>query len=294
MTNAEQVLSIEKTLRAVPIKSDMQYKPNIYSQLGIYRNNKYKLRPTIYSSVKDSSDEGNGYKIESVLDANWSYSINDDSQTNINVSAQDLQASLSKLQFAIGQVNEAIAKMELNREMKCDDSKGKPDKKTSENDNSTKNEKVEIHDDEKSKEDKECLPAKETNKKECTDSSASGDENLSAFKVDKGKEQTETKDNSSKTDGVKNKPSVKEDNKEEKDDKKATNEGEKDAGKTIIHEDSRSVDKKIEEGAVVIQRQMVTPIAPVEEDVVGIDRQIVLPETKDDGAQLGKESGEEK
>ena len=131
-------MSIEKTLRAIPIKSDVQYKPNIYTQLGIYRNNKYKLRPTIYSSVKDSSDESNGYKIESVVDTNWSYCANDESKTNNNdLTVEDLQASLNQLQLVIGQVNQAIAKIDLKQEdtkgVEGENSKSKLDKKSKKN-----------------------------------------------------------------------------------------------------------------------------------------------------------------
>lgn len=103
MTNTEQVLNIEKTLRSIPIKFDMQYKPNIYSQLGIYRNNKYKLRPTIYSSSKDSSDETHGYKIENVVDQKWTYSCDDDVQNN-NLTIEDVKEKLLNIRTALSQV----------------------------------------------------------------------------------------------------------------------------------------------------------------------------------------------
>jgi len=111
MTNTEQVLNIEKTLRSIPIKFDMQYKPNIYSQLGIYRNNKYKLRPTIYSSSKDSSDETHGYKIENVVDQKWTYSCDDDVQNN-NLTIEDVKEKLLNIRTALSQVCEDMAKIE--------------------------------------------------------------------------------------------------------------------------------------------------------------------------------------
>ena len=270
MTNEDQVLGIEKTLRAVPIKSDMQYKPNIYTQLGIYRNNKYKLRPTIYSSVKDSSEEGNGYKIERVVDANWSYSVNDDSQTSHNVTAQDLQASLNKLQLAIGQVNEAIAKMELKQEIKRDDdSKGKPGKK--------ENEKVKSSEDgEHNAKNEEKIEKSVENLKPI----ASGAEKLS--NSDGGKVKTEVKGGvTSAGDEVEDKSLAKKDIDEEKADKKATSGDEKEAGNTIEGESVVDVptEKKTEEGKVA---QGLTE-AP-----------IVSPETKDVSDQVGKGSGEGK
>merc|ERR1719493_316367 len=89
----------------------MQYKPNIYSQLGIYRNNKYKLRPTIYSSSKDSSDETHGYKIENVVDQEWTYSCDDDVQNN-NLTIEDVKEKLLNIRTALSQVCEDMAKIE--------------------------------------------------------------------------------------------------------------------------------------------------------------------------------------
>ncbi|XP_069172675.1 UPF0696 protein C11orf68 homolog [Procambarus clarkii] len=49
-TNEEQVCSLEKGLRSIGIKSQLSYKPDVYTHIGIYRKNKWKLRPTIYKS----------------------------------------------------------------------------------------------------------------------------------------------------------------------------------------------------------------------------------------------------
>ncbi|XP_002739832.1 UPF0696 protein C11orf68 homolog [Saccoglossus kowalevskii] len=49
-TDKQQVYDLENKIRAVGIKCEMKYKPYVYTQLGIYRNNKWGLRPTIYRS----------------------------------------------------------------------------------------------------------------------------------------------------------------------------------------------------------------------------------------------------
>jgi len=49
-TDIKQVLTVEKEIRRLGIAERISYKPDIYSLLGIYRNNKYGLRPTIYTS----------------------------------------------------------------------------------------------------------------------------------------------------------------------------------------------------------------------------------------------------
>jgi len=46
----QMIFDIEKSLRRCGIHSTMTYKPDIFSILGIYRKNKFKLRPTIYQS----------------------------------------------------------------------------------------------------------------------------------------------------------------------------------------------------------------------------------------------------
>lgn len=49
----EEVRELERTLRAAGIRKALRYKPDIYSQLGVYRNNRWGLRPTIYESLYD-------------------------------------------------------------------------------------------------------------------------------------------------------------------------------------------------------------------------------------------------
>ena len=49
-------MRIENLLRSSGVLVDLLYKPDIFSTLGIYRNNIWGFRPTIYSSrmVKSS------------------------------------------------------------------------------------------------------------------------------------------------------------------------------------------------------------------------------------------------
>lgn len=49
-TNEEQVRVVEKGLRKIGITAEMRYKPDVYTTLGIYRNNPWGLKPTIYTS----------------------------------------------------------------------------------------------------------------------------------------------------------------------------------------------------------------------------------------------------
>ncbi len=54
-TNFEEVLSLENQIRLVGIKCHLVYKPDVFTYLGIYRNNKWGLRPSIHESVFDLS-----------------------------------------------------------------------------------------------------------------------------------------------------------------------------------------------------------------------------------------------
>jgi len=70
-TDMDNVFAVEKCLRAVPIKKDLTYKPDIFTALGIYRNNKYNLKPVIYHSVWHSMSSTS--VTDSVFDMDWSY-----------------------------------------------------------------------------------------------------------------------------------------------------------------------------------------------------------------------------
>ena len=70
MTNVKEIHEIEKVVRNISIKCELLYKPNIFSTIGIYRENKYKLRPTIYASNRKESDD---FVVKCVIDENWTY-----------------------------------------------------------------------------------------------------------------------------------------------------------------------------------------------------------------------------
>ena len=49
-TNEEQVRAVEKGLRKIGVTSVMSYKPDVHTTLGIYKDNPWGLKPTIYNS----------------------------------------------------------------------------------------------------------------------------------------------------------------------------------------------------------------------------------------------------
>lgn len=52
-TDEEQVVRLDSAIRAAGVKCVLYYKPDVYTYLGIYRNNRWKLCPTIYESMFD-------------------------------------------------------------------------------------------------------------------------------------------------------------------------------------------------------------------------------------------------
>ncbi|XP_051566218.1 UPF0696 protein C11orf68 homolog [Myxocyprinus asiaticus] len=52
-TDEEEVIRLDSEIRASGVKCVLHYKPDVYSYLGIYRNNRWKLCPTIYESMFD-------------------------------------------------------------------------------------------------------------------------------------------------------------------------------------------------------------------------------------------------
>lgn len=67
----DDVFAVERRLRSIPIHFQMTYKPDLFTVLGIYRNNRFKLRPTIYSS--EWHPKSHTSVIDSVFDMSWSY-----------------------------------------------------------------------------------------------------------------------------------------------------------------------------------------------------------------------------
>ncbi|KAJ8405403.1 hypothetical protein AAFF_G00318760 [Aldrovandia affinis] len=52
-TDEDQVMRLDAVIRAAGVKCPLSYKPDVYTYLGIYRNNRWKLCPTIYESKFD-------------------------------------------------------------------------------------------------------------------------------------------------------------------------------------------------------------------------------------------------
>ncbi|KAM9827654.1 UPF0696 protein C11orf68 homolog [Neosynchiropus ocellatus] len=49
-TDEGEVIRLDSCIRASGVKCPLAYKPDVYTYLGIYRNNRWKLCPTIYES----------------------------------------------------------------------------------------------------------------------------------------------------------------------------------------------------------------------------------------------------
>lgn len=52
-TDESEVIRLDSVIRAAGVKCPLSYKPDVYTYLGIYRNNRWKLCPTIYESKYD-------------------------------------------------------------------------------------------------------------------------------------------------------------------------------------------------------------------------------------------------
>ncbi|KAF7214554.1 UPF0696 protein C11orf68 homolog [Nothobranchius furzeri] len=52
-TDESEVMRLDSVIRATGVKCPLSYKPDVYTYLGIYRNNLWKLCPTIYESKFD-------------------------------------------------------------------------------------------------------------------------------------------------------------------------------------------------------------------------------------------------
>ena len=73
MSDETEVFGVEKSLRNIPIRGELMYKPNIYTELGIYRSNKFGIRPTIYKSVKKVVGGDSGFEIQNIAKDEWLY-----------------------------------------------------------------------------------------------------------------------------------------------------------------------------------------------------------------------------
>lgn len=52
-TDESDVIKLDSVIRSTGVKCPLSYKPDVYTYLGIYRNNRWKLCPTIYESKFD-------------------------------------------------------------------------------------------------------------------------------------------------------------------------------------------------------------------------------------------------
>ncbi|XP_047445829.1 UPF0696 protein C11orf68 homolog [Mugil cephalus] len=52
-TDEREVVELDSVIRSTGVKCPLSYKPDVYTYLGIYRNNRWKLCPTIYESKFD-------------------------------------------------------------------------------------------------------------------------------------------------------------------------------------------------------------------------------------------------
>merc|ERR1719209_217298 len=69
--DTEQVMRVENLMRSAGVATNLTYKPDIFSALGIYRNNKWGFRPTIYHS-RVMMMEGRS-RVEVVGTSKWYY-----------------------------------------------------------------------------------------------------------------------------------------------------------------------------------------------------------------------------
>lgn len=52
-TDESEVMRLDSVIRATGVKCPLSYKPDVYTYLGIYRNNRWKICPTIFESKFD-------------------------------------------------------------------------------------------------------------------------------------------------------------------------------------------------------------------------------------------------
>merc|ERR1711874_475374 len=122
MTDENEIILVERAIRNVSIRADLQYKPNIYTELGIYRNNRFGIRPTVYRSMKKTVGGDSGFEITNLAKEEWVYRYNPDPVTadqpiperDSNIkdgnenSLEDIQAKMELLREAMNNVDEAV------------------------------------------------------------------------------------------------------------------------------------------------------------------------------------------
>jgi len=84
--DTDQVMKVENLIRSAGVRTNLTYKPDIFSALGIYRNNEWGFRPTIYHSR--ILEEGKS-KIEVVGTNKWYHNTSKGLMKNVGVKVKD-------------------------------------------------------------------------------------------------------------------------------------------------------------------------------------------------------------
>merc|ERR1712098_389023 len=84
--DTDQVMKVENLIRCAGVHTNLTYKPDIFSALGIYRNNEWGFRPTIYRSR--ILEEGKS-KIEVVGTNKWYHNTSKGLMKNVGLKIKD-------------------------------------------------------------------------------------------------------------------------------------------------------------------------------------------------------------
>jgi len=88
-----QVMKAENLLRNAGLLGDLNYKPDIFSHLGIYRNNKWGFRPSIYTSKMMKQDKNS--KITFTGTGKWYKNTSKGLDIPVNVNLDKIIADIS-------------------------------------------------------------------------------------------------------------------------------------------------------------------------------------------------------
>ena len=103
--NIKQVMMVENSLRSAGVETVLNYKPDIFSTLGIYRNNKWGFRPIIYSS--SVVVKGEKSQVEVVGGGKWYHNsreglehLTSDNEASSNCSSLKMETNSKPFIFA--------------------------------------------------------------------------------------------------------------------------------------------------------------------------------------------------
>jgi len=98
MTDETQIIGMERVIRNVGYRGDLSYKPIIYTELGIYRSNKFGIRPTVYKSEKKNSVDGqSSFEITNLAKDEWIYRYSPDPDQNVSEADSNIKDSNENL-----------------------------------------------------------------------------------------------------------------------------------------------------------------------------------------------------